>query len=292
MPDSGIPEHGVGFYQQMFTLASEAVLISINTMRLHAFYPFWTSKAYHGLVELRLTQRISNVFISEAHLQGILQASPRLRIFEFGLRIVNSVPEGSVAPVRLDHLEVLNVHTMSYEFIPNFFQIVGPCSRPLHFSLSSTPNEDNPRLAFNSPSILRNFLSRTNITTVHANDFNKDEIVDILGLCPNLQVLAWDGYNTPAEPESSELISHPGLQSLFMIYCDVELNVFPRWINLPALKNMVFYRCTFYQDGEAEDRLDERSVRKELPGVNVNVTFVGGDAPNPIDGWELFDSDS
>ncbi|KEP45377.1 F-box-like domain protein, partial [Rhizoctonia solani 123E] len=124
MPDFGIPEHGVGFYQQIFTLANEAVLLSIKVMRLHACYPFWTSKAYYGLVELRLTPRTADVPISEAHLCDILQASPGLRILEFALKIVDFLPEGTTIPVRLDCLEVLNIRMMNYRLVPNLLRMI------------------------------------------------------------------------------------------------------------------------------------------------------------------------
>ncbi|KAG8688274.1 hypothetical protein FRC11_005748 [Ceratobasidium sp. 423] len=292
VPDSGIPEHGVGFYQQMYTFANDAVLLSITTMRLHAFYPFWTSKAYYGLVELRLTQRTSDVPISEFYLRGILQASPNLRILEFALKIVDPLPEGSAGSIRLDDLEVLNISMMRYKFVQTFLRIITPGSRPLQISLSSAPNEGDPRMLFDEPNTLRTFFSHTNVTMLHANDFDKGEIIEILGICPHLQTLSWDGYDAPSEPESDELISHPRLQNLYMIQCEVELDVFPRWINLPMLENLVFYRCAFYQGDESEDRLDEGQIQMELPGIRPTISYVGHDMPNPMEDWELFDPNS
>ncbi|CAE6363359.1 unnamed protein product [Rhizoctonia solani] len=292
IPDLDISEHSVGFYQQMYTMANEAVLLSIKKMCLHAFYPFWTSKAYHGLVELRVTPRTSTVSISESHLRGILQASPSLRILEFALEIVLPLPEGSAAPVRLDHLEVLNIRLMKHTFIPTFLGTISPGPRPLQLSLSSAPNEDDHRLPLQTSAAIYTFFANTNVAVLHANDFNKDEVVGILKLCPHLQTLSWDGYNASSEPESDELVSHQRLQSLYMIQCEIELDVFPRWINLPTLKNLVFYRCAFYQDGESEDRIDEREVYIELPGANPAISFVGFNMPNPTEDWELFDPDS
>ncbi|KAF8753469.1 F-box-like [Rhizoctonia solani] len=292
MPDSDMPEHGVGFYQQMYTVASEAVLLSIKKMCLHAFYPFWTSKAYYGLVELRLTPRTSAVSISEFHLRGILQASPDLRVLEFALEIVHSVPEGSLAPIRLNYLEVLNLRLMKHIFVPAFLGMIAPGSCPLQLSLSSAPNEDIPRLPLQTSSAIYVFFAHTNVALLHANDFDKDELVGILKLCPGLQTLSWDGYNASSEPESDELISHSKLQNLYMVQCEVELDVFPRWIDLPALENLIFYRCAFYQDGESEDRIDERDVNINLRGVEPAISFIGFNMPSPIEEWELFDSDS
>ncbi|CAE6465594.1 hypothetical protein ACGC1H_002555 [Rhizoctonia solani] len=291
MPDFGVPEHGVGFYQRIFTLANEAVLLSIKVMRLHACYPFWTSKAYYGLVELRLTPRTSDVPISEAHLCGILQASPGLRIFEFALKIVDFLPEGTTIPVQLDCLEALNIRMMNYQLVPNFLRMINPGSCPLQFSLPSAPIGD-PRVLFNRPNIPRAFFSHANITLLHANDFNKDEIVGILGLCPHLQTLAWDGYNLSDEPESDALISHPGIRSLLMIYCEVPIDLFSRWINLPSLEKLEFYRCSFYQDNESEIRLGESQIRMELPGISPTINILGYNVPNPTEEWELFDPDS
>jgi hypothetical protein len=292
IPNSETPEHGVGIYQQMHTTANETVLLSIKKMYLHAFYPFWTSKAYHGLIELRLTPRTSIVSISEYHFRGILQASPGLRILEFALEIVNALPEGSVPPIRLDYLEVLNIRLMKHIFVPTLFGAIVPGSHPLQLSLSSAPNEGDPRLPLHTSSAIYNFFTRANVVVLHTNDFDKDEIVGILQLCPHLRTFSWEGYNASSEPESDELISHQRLQSLYMIQCEVELDVFPRWINLPALESLVFYRCAFYQDGESEDRIDERNVHLRLPGINPTMTFIEFNMPNPIEDWELFDSDS
>ncbi|EUC56925.1 hypothetical protein RSOL_205250, partial [Rhizoctonia solani AG-3 Rhs1AP] len=288
MPDFGIPEHGVGFYQQIFTLANEAVLLSIKVMRLHACYPFWTSKAYYGLVELRLTPRTADVPISEAHLCDILQASPGLRILEFALKIVDFLPEGTTIPVRLDCLEVLNIRMMNYRLVPNLLRMIDPGPRPLQFSLSSAPSEDDPRMLFNVP----RFFSHANITMLYANDFNKDEVVGILGLCPHLQALAWDGYCPPDSPESYALISHAGIRSLFMIRCEVEIDIFSRWINLPALEKLVFYCCSFYRNNESDIRLGESQIQMELAGISPTINILGYNMPNPTENWELFDPDS
>ncbi|KAH7333893.1 hypothetical protein B0J17DRAFT_770998 [Rhizoctonia solani] len=94
---------------------TDPVLEPLNVLRLKGAYPPWTSKAYYGLVELRLAHSITRStaqtpLISKKHLQGILRASPALRVLQFSIGVAQLTPTDShVIPVPLDHLEVLSV---------------------------------------------------------------------------------------------------------------------------------------------------------------------------------------
>lgn len=95
----------------------EGILLGVRTLRLCDVYPYWTSKAYHGLVELRLHTYASGLkaSIPESQLIGILAACPELRIFHFGL-IITVQPSGDTLPVsvKLRYLEEFRLMTMAH----------------------------------------------------------------------------------------------------------------------------------------------------------------------------------
>ncbi|KDN38425.1 hypothetical protein RSAG8_09519, partial [Rhizoctonia solani AG-8 WAC10335] len=66
----------------------EEVLFSVTSLHLEKVYPFWTSRAYYGLVELTLTgDPYSRSEIKCLELEGILRASPGLQKLRFGLDV-------------------------------------------------------------------------------------------------------------------------------------------------------------------------------------------------------------
>ncbi|KDN33317.1 hypothetical protein RSAG8_13591, partial [Rhizoctonia solani AG-8 WAC10335] len=89
---------------------------SLKTLHARGVFPPWHSKAYHGLVELRLTS-IDGLYsgIAEQELMSILKASPRLQILHFALDIINQNSCFLNGPISLHELEEL-VISASYEF--------------------------------------------------------------------------------------------------------------------------------------------------------------------------------
>lgn len=93
----------------------EALWLPIQVLHLRGIYPHWSSKAYYGLVELRLldTNAEPILTITEAHLLGILESSPQLRILHFSMELEQTFPKhASITPVYLGSLEVLDLSLM------------------------------------------------------------------------------------------------------------------------------------------------------------------------------------
>ncbi|KDN42578.1 hypothetical protein RSAG8_06721, partial [Rhizoctonia solani AG-8 WAC10335] len=81
----------------------ENILLSIKSLSLDRIYPLWTSKAYHGLLDLRLNGPRETTFtITIQQFANSLAASPGLRVLHFGLEVGFS--GGMPQPI---HLEIL-----------------------------------------------------------------------------------------------------------------------------------------------------------------------------------------
>ncbi|KEP47449.1 putative F-box-like domain protein, partial [Rhizoctonia solani 123E] len=94
----------------------ESILSHVSVLRLAGPYLRWNSRAYYGLVELRLAGR---EVINESVLVGILRSSPGLRILQLGLRIDSLLSiDSQVTPVELRDLEVLIVRGVTCTLLP------------------------------------------------------------------------------------------------------------------------------------------------------------------------------
>ncbi|KDN36601.1 hypothetical protein RSAG8_10704, partial [Rhizoctonia solani AG-8 WAC10335] len=139
---SGRPEYANRKCEVLTMGNLDPALASVTVLRVKGIYPIWTSKAYHGLVELRLIHSASllyhsNISISENHLRGILAASPALRILEFSVEIVEMLPDdASSVPVPLNLLALINIAEMSLAQIGIFWRLLAPGSKPLRLAIA------------------------------------------------------------------------------------------------------------------------------------------------------------
>ncbi|KAG8681514.1 hypothetical protein FRC11_001025, partial [Ceratobasidium sp. 423] len=110
----------------------DELLFPVTVLKLDKVFPYWTSKAYYGLVELRLVSwelEGNSIRIPEQHLVGILQSSPGLRTLQFGLEIIpNTV---SCPPVLLEDLGELHLQADSRSSQLTFLRLLSPGTQPL-----------------------------------------------------------------------------------------------------------------------------------------------------------------
>ncbi|KAL5633787.1 hypothetical protein ACGC1H_005846 [Rhizoctonia solani] len=173
----------------------ESLLFSVSNLELKGLYPRWTSKAYHGLVELRLGA-FNGVSIPETDLRAILSSSPKLRHLDVGLKITRLSRDLDDSPVLLEELETLVIGQRGLEELGSFLRFIRPGSRPLSIYLdksgkcSSYP--DIPRVPFDAR--IQAFFARANVETLGiAGTYNYAQVAELLGLVPRVHVLVLNG---------------------------------------------------------------------------------------------------
>lgn len=253
----------------------------ITVMRLRGLYPYWTSKAYHGLVELRLTSSSRLVSIPESHLINILTASPGLRIFSFGLLVVDSCPvRAPVVPVYLSELEVLAFvttrdHTEDEYAIATFFRLIAPGSKPLTLSIVQYDYSDIHML----DDEFKKFLSRANVVELRlAGGGTYPLVAGVLRLSPHLRVLALESFSimqnhTPG-PNSGERDAQGTrfcLDTLHLGGCEIDLDELRRIVESEIVVRSLTLWDYYDSDGE---EITEEAVRTALSASCPVISFI------------------
>ncbi|KAL5637805.1 hypothetical protein ACGC1H_002167 [Rhizoctonia solani] len=168
----------------------ESVLSRVSVLRLAGPYLTWTSRAYHGLVELRLVRR---EVINESVLVGILHSSPGLRILQLNLQIDSLVSiDAQVTPVVLRDLEVLILWQITGTLLPSLLRWLAPGPKPLQFGFEVQdemymPNSRDIGLKADSSV---SFLLRSRLKIVYGVYMGIISAIELLELSPGIKELA------------------------------------------------------------------------------------------------------
>lgn len=260
----------------------EKILHPVTVLRLYGLYPYWTSKAYHNLVELRLSSNHDlDIPISEQQLCDILMSSPKLRIFHFDLWISPTVVNATILPVHLSELEVLSLSSMSHQ-LGLFLRWITPGSLPLKFSIANSPHIE--QLLLNAE--VRNFFKRSKITTLCLADFSVSylELTQLIDLLSSLRVLIIANScleHGPSQLEASR--SNPDerkalaksfrLDRLDVRNCQTDLDGLWWMIQKDAVHTLTCKNCTFAQ-GTLKTGRDAQEIRSYLSNVCPIVEFI------------------
>ncbi|EUC59674.1 F-box-like domain protein, putative, partial [Rhizoctonia solani AG-3 Rhs1AP] len=196
----------------------EGLLFPITRLRLSGRFPHWSSRAYHGLTELRLYPHGSITRIPDFQFTTMLAESPQLEIFEFGLDIDRSVSRPP--PVHMNNLRVLVINT---DALNAFLPLIALGPQPIAVSLTK------PRsLYLTGRTLVKKhpqvgpFLSSCNITDFYARDFETLlEISYLVDSMPNLRTLALNIRDAvghlDARPEERLFASRISLDILYLV---------------------------------------------------------------------------
>lgn len=207
----------------------EDLLFPITVLRLDGVYPYWTSQAYSGLVELRATcTSPSEISITEFQLVGILSNCPELRILCYDLQVME-LSSGRVVPepVHLNDLEVLLLKCSDFSQQEALLRLLLPGSKPLQmstkFSSVALPTSNGDKFT--------RFFQRSNITHLYIEATSNGAYPwfdDLLRLLPNLQALTLCNFSL--------------IQTFKASHCEV---VIPR-LRLDTLR---LKRCVLWPNG-------------------------------------------
>ncbi|KAG8738530.1 hypothetical protein FRC10_006759 [Ceratobasidium sp. 414] len=146
---------------------AEAMLSSLTVLHLSKILIPCTSAAYHGLVDLRLSNDgcPQKIELSVSQLAGIFSASPNLSTLKItGFEVLPS--DGPNAAATLVHLEVLHLHDMDNESLGLVMSLI-PLSRCLNeLSIGLEVNKSNGPL-------IDDFLRGAHIKTLACTMYGK-----------------------------------------------------------------------------------------------------------------------
>ncbi|KAG8731639.1 hypothetical protein FRC11_003117, partial [Ceratobasidium sp. 423] len=179
------------------TLESIHLSLSSQFLENHWFYtrilrtnglcPPWSSRAYHGLIELHIGEGVPE--LRQSQLVSILRSSPGLRVLHLD---INTVGESRLtAPILLEDLEVLSLVAGSWfsmgpaadgpHLVPHpgkVLRLIAPGSKPLQLTYFGFPG-----------SSLLNFAARSNVTRLYIKAWGAYDMIPIIHRCPALQTL-------------------------------------------------------------------------------------------------------
>lgn len=271
----------------------EALLVPIKVLHLRGIYLRWSSKAYHGLAELRLLSVTTDtpITITEAQFVGILESSPQLRILHFDIEIEESLPkDAAITPVHLNSLEVLDISLMRPELNGTMLRWLATGTRPLTVGFCF-----NTTKALLSDDETKRFFSRSYTTklTVTSNCVN-DWPPHLLSLSPYLEILAlrfraYESINSVPFPFPEEYVVppisfHPDSLHVIMLPRIFDLG----WL-LQVLERRPIRMITICGGRIMRNKqiVPHNEIEDALLQLCPVVRILGANEPSPILDWDV-----
>ncbi|EUC56151.1 F-box-like domain protein, putative, partial [Rhizoctonia solani AG-3 Rhs1AP] len=262
---------------------AEAIWHGVKILQLGGFRPTWSSKAFHGLIELRLV-KVGR--IRQSRLGSILHSSPQLRVLELDIEFQSHIPgDPPITAVRLDNLEILILGGVKQEQLGLILPLIDPGSKPLSLSLV------NPYMGsreFTSKNELARFAARSCITRFIMHEFDDySQLAEMFSLMPNLQVVAVNALNS-GEIDQGAIFLEFNIQVFYVLN---SCSLFSRF-TWPQLQNfvekhrvqkLVLWQYDFRYCGLSE--LGREAIPDNLYTICPVVHLVPDTDPNPILEW-------
>ncbi|KAL5638670.1 hypothetical protein ACGC1H_003134 [Rhizoctonia solani] len=268
--------------EQLETMV-EVLGLPVTVLRLHDYYPKWTSKMYHGLTELCL--RGLRGSISEPALITILRSSPKLRVLAIGIHIANSTPvDIPVTPVLLADLELFTVYDPARKVGDNcqplLMRIIQPGPKPLTLSLGILRLQSilTYNLSLHNNEGLTRFFASSNITRLVVNQLSDyTDLANLFTLMPKVRVLA---LHMPAMTRAVQNESVlPVASTLDSLYVTNPVYTFTTSPLEQIIRRHGVGELTLWNE------LREGVGLNQLSTVCPQVTVISCDEPNPIQEW-------
>ncbi|CAE7216987.1 unnamed protein product [Rhizoctonia solani] len=264
----------------------EAVFTPVTILNLTGLYPPWTSRAYHGLVELRLVASMtdSNDSIRESELINILRSSPELRVLKIGLQVTNRAGESSGILVSLPNLQVLELDVIGASGGAYYLGLVHFLTlgrRPLDLTVYCYEQQ----LTRLSEGRTKAFLLRSNITRFRADEIPNP--FEYLPLMPHLKVLILtDGFGSPttsrvtdviespaSDQRESSFITYPKLEICVVLRYSLSLDEFRSIMQQCQIQTLIIHASKFHR-GTDRQMVALEVVKGELLGICSDVVIT------------------
>lgn len=260
-------------------------LRGITVLRLNGMYPHWTSQAYHGLVELRLTadgtSQAENTWIMPLSLLTILSSAPGLRIFHFGLQIPDWRPEDFASvpvPANLRDLEVLSLRTRNISYNTALIRLITPGPKPLHLSLKF-PSPSGTH--FLRGEVFTNFYARSKLVYLSLQGAGSElPLCELLRLLPDLQSLRLSEFSITRSSKTSLGLSEqevslrrPELDALHLRSCVVDGIEFRRMAEMHTFRSITIWECSVRSKSKRDKLYEMKKYQDELQ-LSTNFSVV------------------
>lgn len=271
----------------------EDLLHPVTVLRLTGLYPYWDSRAYYGLVELRLTLwDDEQPPITKLQLISILTSSPKLRVLELDFGFTEPLPVNiSIDPVQLDDLEILNILSMADSQLKTFLPLIAPGSKPLQLALTLPAQA----LHRSSEEEIYQFLDRANVTKLYvAGPDASLWLGELLDESPQLRALslrcsAHTEISMPSPYSSDDEFPDPPprLENLYIHDSHIDLEDLQRLVETYPVHTLTVQRCKVFRNKAAMS--DIQGLKNSLAHICPVVRLLAEDERDPTWDWELFD---
>ncbi|KDN35887.1 hypothetical protein RSAG8_11249, partial [Rhizoctonia solani AG-8 WAC10335] len=261
----------------------EGALSSIVNLWLRGTYFNWESKAYHGLIALRL-DAIRSASISELQLMNLLASSPRLRWLDIGLNITRAPNTPELSQVCLPDLEYLVGEAL-------LLQLIRPGSNELTLSIIGV-SDYNSDILYDAA--VKDFFSSAHIAKFYSDGFlsNISDISSLLSLAPRLRDLAISHISLPSTVH--DIVTYNSLDTLYLLEgCRIHRSLLQDLVDQWAIKRLVFWGANYIL-WDTQDYIDGQPTLEEdlsdLRAQNIQLEFVpdadGGASPMDLFGYQ------
>ncbi|KAF8747697.1 hypothetical protein RHS02_00062, partial [Rhizoctonia solani] len=176
----------------------ESVWLGTTHLMLNGLCPHWGSKAYHGLVELRIGRSVP--VMTEAQFANILRYSPGLRVLHITSVVEDLLPlDDPVVPVHLEDLEDLKLRNFQGKDLgtsDEMLRWIAPGPKPLQVNFDQY-----------APKEAISFCARSNIARLFFTISTEEIVAPMVHRCSWLEILALSAGLYPARDLCS--ILHP-----------------------------------------------------------------------------------
>ncbi|CEL54859.1 hypothetical protein RSOLAG1IB_07350 [Rhizoctonia solani AG-1 IB] len=251
----------------------EAVLATVTVLKLTGLYPSWTSRAYHGLVELRLTGSFGGQdSIPEWQFINILKSSPGLRVLSTNINITTRIPENLDVSVSLPELETLHVDSEALQEGKSChlelvrFLVPGPQPLDLTMQCASLP------LSESSLAQTKAFLTRSNTTKLRLDSVCRP--FALLPSTPHIKSLILSNCTSllsdqlgPVEhsdQQSIDPVMYPHLDICVVVESSLSLDEFCSLVQSCRIRTLRIHDSRFYRDVDKQEVVAEDVMRELL----------------------------
>ncbi|CEL62998.1 hypothetical protein RSOLAG1IB_10637 [Rhizoctonia solani AG-1 IB] len=258
----------------------DAILGNVKVLRLDIVYPKWTSKAYHGLTELRLNgpRQITSIITIE-QIASILVASPKLRVLHLGVEIHST--KVSPTPVHLTELEEFLLQSLSHETQQAILQLIIPGQKPLAMATTYSEKESDQIPSPRDEEFSR-FFERANIVRLYVHSTVLLLSEPFLDMLPNIQTLILRGVRIVGYDQSP---CPSNLSALHFINCAIDLETITWMLSARGLREVTILDGDIIID-DSFHALPSKNLEGRLVATCPVVRFVNTTDHTNIEGWD------
>ncbi|KAH7333803.1 hypothetical protein B0J17DRAFT_770934 [Rhizoctonia solani] len=265
----------------------ESLFGPITALSLKRYYPKAGSKAYQGLVDLRL---LGTIPIAESALVGILESNPRLRVLHISFEITDSLPDDyAITPIRLFDLEIVKLGACLRRQTGTLLRWLNPGTTPLRLSMFNPYPIEYPYPDFHTKGRVQEFLARSKVTKLGFHTLDSYfHLTELLKIAPDVQVLVVDGIRCGMTDEeyADNGPQHP-LDSLCIVRSVVnppDLQTVQRLIKKHHVQKLTFSSRTV-QSYSKRAKLEVQTMLNTLYTLCPIVEIIPEGESSPMKDW-------